>query len=138
MSGKQIQDIRIGDFAVKTDRVVYANASLYASITGDNNPIHFETKEAYQSRFGKPIAHGMIAAGFVSGVIGMLLPGEGCIYEKQSMAFIRPVFYGDVILTRVTVMAINLGRNRITLKTDCFNQNGKLVLTGEATVLPKE
>jgi galactoside O-acetyltransferase len=134
--GKGILDLQVGDFAERKNAVVYENAVKYAAITGDDNPIHFELGEAYQSRYGRPVAHGMIFAGFISGVIGSLLPGTGCIYESQNLSFIRPVFYNDEIITRATVIAIDIDRNRVTLKTECFNQEKKLVLDGEAVVLP--
>lgn len=137
-SGKIIYDLKVGDFAERKNSIVYEDAIQYASITGDNNPIHFETKEAYQSQYGKPIAHGMILAGFVSGVIGEFMPGAGCIYEAQAFNFIRPVFYEDEIVTRITVVSIDTKRNRVVLKTECFNQMKDCVLTGEAIVLPKK
>jgi len=133
---KRISDLKIGDFAEKTDFITLQKAMQYAMVTEDNNPIHFETAEAYQSRYGKPIAHGMILAGFISGVIGMFLPGNGCIYETQTLTFRLPVFYEEKILTRVTVSAIDQKRNRVTLRTECFNQQQELVLTGEVVVLP--
>ena len=132
-----ITDLKVGDSAEKISAAIYSNAAAYASIVGDSNPIHFETDAAYQSRFGKPIVHGMILAGFISAVIGMELPGNGCIYKKQSIAFLRPAFYGENILTRVTVMEIDAPRNTVVLKTECFNPRNELVCTGEAVVLPK-
>lgn len=79
----------------------------------------------------------MILGGFISGVIGMYLPGNGCIYKKQSMTFLRPVFYGDSISTRVTVTEIDTIKNTAVLKTECFNQKNELVLVGEAVVIPR-
>ena len=137
MTGKRIQDLTVGDHAEKINVITQEDAQNYAAITGDNNPLHFETEEAYQSRYGKPIPHGMILAGFISGVIGAALPGPGCIYQSQSMDFLLPVYYNDTILTRVTVIACNPERNRLTLRTECFNQNQELIVTGEALVLPR-
>lgn len=134
--GKSIHELKIGDFAEKEDVIAYENAIQFAEITGDNNPIHFETQEACQSRYGKPIAHGMILAGLISGVIGKSMPGFGCVYESQRLSFVRPVFYGDSITTRITVADIEISRNRVTLKTECYNQKKELVLEGEAVVLP--
>ena len=134
-SGKRTHNIKVGDCAEKKDNVTYEKAMQYSLITGDNNPIHFETPEAYQSRYGKPIAHGMILAGYISGVIGGVMPGGGCIYVKQTLNFKRPVFYGDTITTRVTVSSIDTVRNYVTLQTECFNQKHELVLEGEAIVI---
>ena len=129
------QDVTIGDYAEKADCITYEKAIQYSLITGDNNPIHFETAEAYLSRYQKPVAHGMILAGFISGVIGGIMPGGGCIYVSQTLNFKRPVFYGDTITTRVTVSSIDANRNYMTLKTQCFNQKQDLVLDGEAIVM---
>jgi hypothetical protein len=43
---------------------------------------------------------------------------------------------GDTITARVTVTAINAEKNRVTLKTTCSNQEGTVVLEGEAIVSP--
>lgn len=138
LEGKSIRALHIGDYAEKTDAVVYDNAENYAVVTGDYNPIHFKTDAAFQSRYKRPIAHGMILAGFISGVVGTVLPGAGCIYETQSLSFHRPVFYGDVIRTRVTVIETDTLRNRVTLQTECYNQSQELVLSGRAVVLPRK
>ena len=133
---KTAADFKIGDYCERTAWITQENAVLYAQITGDQNPIHFETPEAYQSRYKRPIAHGMILAGLISGVIGMDLPGVGCIYASQSLKFLKPVYYGDKITASVEIIDIDADRNRITLRTDCRNADNKLVLTGEAVVLP--
>lgn len=83
MFGKTIFELAIGDYAEQKNVISLENAYQYAEITGDNNPIHFDTELAYQSRFERPIAHGMILAGFISGVIGSKLPGFGCIAVSQ-------------------------------------------------------
>lgn len=137
MEGKTISELQVGEYAEKTDIITFENAERYADVTGDFNPIHFDTPAALQSRYQRPIAHGMILAGFISGVIGMNLPGSGCIYETQFLSFQRPVFYGDMIRTRVTVAEKNPERNRVTLRTECFNQSQELVLSGTAVVLPR-
>lgn len=138
MAGKTIHELYAGEYSEKTDTITYENAERYATVTGDYNPIHFDTSFAQQSRYKRPIAHGMILAGFISGVVGMSMPGFGCIYETQSLSFHRPVFYGDVIRTRVTVTETDPKRNRVTLKTECFNQLQELVLSGAAVVLPRK
>lgn len=137
MDGKTIAELHTGEYAEKTDIITYENANRYAAVTGDYNPIHFNTPEAQQSRYKQPIAHGMILAGFISGVIGISMPGCGCIYETQSLSFHRPVFYGDHIRTRVTVIETDTLRNRVTLQTECYNQSQELVLSGKAIVLPR-
>ena len=78
----------------------------------------------------------MLSAGFISAVIGTRLPGTGTIYVGQQLKFLAPVYVGDTITARVTVAAINAEKNRVTLKTTCSNQEGTVVLDGEAVVSP--
>jgi len=45
-----------------------------------------------------------------------------------------PVFFGDTITARAEVVEVNTEKNRVRLKTTCRNQEGKIVLDGEALV----
>ena len=64
----------------------------------------------------------------------MHLPGTGSIYMSQSMRFLAPVRIDDTITSRVEVIKLNDEKERITLRTTCANQDGILVLDGEALV----
>ena len=86
--------------------------------------------------FKERIAHGMLSAGLVSAVLGMHLPGPGTIYMSQSLKFTAPVKFGDTITAKAEVMDRNEAKNRLVLRTTCTNQDGKMVLDGEALVMP--
>ena len=82
----------------------------------------------------KKIAHGFLSASYISAVIGTKLPGPGCIYVKQSLRFLAPVFPGDKITTKVKVKSILIPKKRIFLETFC-SKSDKKVLDGEAEIL---
>jgi len=128
------QQIKIGHTARTSKQITQIDLTLYAAITGDFNPVHFDPVYSAQTRFKGPIAHGMIAAGLVSGLIGMKLPGPGTIYLKQILDFLVPVKINDVITACVEVVTL-LEKNRVRLKTTCINQDGVMVLEGEALVI---
>ena len=88
------------------------------------------------TRFRRVIAPGMLTASFVSAVIGTKLPGPGAVYLSQSLRFVKPVFVGDRVTARVEVTERLVERNRLRLRTTCANQDGDLLLEGEAWVLP--
>jgi 3-hydroxybutyryl-CoA dehydratase len=50
------------------------------------------------------------------------------------MRFLGPVRIGDTITARVEVISLNDEKERVTLKTTCTNQDGKVILDGEALV----
>jgi 3-hydroxybutyryl-CoA dehydratase len=78
----------------------------------------------------------MLTAGFISAILANQLPGPGTIYLKQELSFLAPVRMGDTITGRVEVLELIAERNRVRLKTSCTNQDGVMVLDGEALVSP--
>ena len=135
MAGKSIEEIAIGEKASFSKTITEGDVYLYAGIIGDLNPAHINEEVAKKGIFGKRIAHGMLTAGLVSTVLGMKLPGEGTIYMGQELKFTKPVYFGDTITA--TVEACEKVKDKfLKLKTTCTNQNGEVVLDGEAMVLP--
>jgi len=104
MKKSSTQKIKIGQTARTSKQITQTDLTLYAAVTGDFNPVHFDPVYSAQTRFKGPIAHGMIAAGVVSGLIGMKLPGPGNIYLQQTLNFLAPVKVGDVITACVEVV----------------------------------
>lgn len=136
MTGKTIQEINVGDGASFAKTVSETDIYLYAGITGDFNPAHIDECHASQTVFKTRIAHGMLVAGLISTVLGTRFPGPGTIYIRQELFFLAPVRIGDTITASVEVIETRPGENRIRLKTLCKNQEGIVVLDGEAVVSP--
>jgi len=134
-----IHDLAVGQSAETTRTVTERDIALFAEVTGDHNPVHFDEAYAATTRFGGRIAHGMLTAGLVSGVLGMKLPGPGVVYIAQTLRFLRPVRIGETVTARVEVLEILVEKGRARLSTTCRNQQGEAVLDGEAVVLvPRE
>jgi 3-hydroxybutyryl-CoA dehydratase len=136
MKGKSIDQIKPGDSAEFTKTITEHDVYQYAGITGDFNPAHIDEEYAKNTFFKKRIAHGMLAAGLISAVLGTRLPGPGAIYLRQELKFTAPVYFGDTVTAKVEVIHLNLEKNRVTLKTTCSNQDGRMVLDGEAVISP--
>lgn len=136
ITGKTIDQLKIGDSAEFAKTVTETDIYLYAGITGDFNPAHVNEAYAKNTFFKTRIAHGMLTAGFISAIIANQLPGPGTIYMKQDLSFLAPVRIGDTITARVEVLELMTEKNRVRLKTACTNQDGVVVLTGEGLVSP--
>ncbi len=127
-------DIKLGDTAEVSHTFTEQDIQTFGDLSGDYNPLHFDEEWSKQTMFGGRIAHGILTAALVSNVIGMKLPGTGTIYLSQQMRFMRPVRINDTITAKVEVVAKDDEKERITLRTECTNQDGKTVLDGEALV----
>ncbi len=136
MIGKTIDELHIGDTAEFTKTISESDIYLFGGVTGDLNPAHINESYAKNTFFKGRIAHGMLLAGFISGVIGMKLPGPGSIYIRQELKFIAPARIGDTITARVEITQMQSEKNRITLRTTCTNQENTLVMDGEAMISP--
>jgi 3-hydroxybutyryl-CoA dehydratase len=136
MMGKTIQELRVGETAALGKTITETDIYLYAGITGDFNPAHINEEYAKNTFFKTRIAHGMLAAGLISALLGTKLPGPGTIYLQQSLNFLAPVRIGDTITARVEIIEMITEKNRVRFKTECVNQDGTAILDGEAVVSP--
>jgi 3-hydroxybutyryl-CoA dehydratase len=128
--------LSIGDSATFTKTLSETDIYLFAGITGDLNPAHVDAVTAAQGMFKQRIAHGMLSASFISTVLAMKLPGPGTIYAGQNLQFRGPVFIGDTVTARVECIEKIEARKWAKFKTTVTNQDGKLVVDAEATVIP--
>lgn len=128
-------DFRLGERASFAKTVTEADVTGFAGLIGDIDPIHVDAEYARRSRFGQRVAHGMLTGGLISAVLGNKLPGPGSICLSQQLEFLAPVHIGDTITAIVEVANWQPDKRIITLKTDCYNQDDKQVVTGKAALL---
>jgi 3-hydroxybutyryl-CoA dehydratase len=134
-----IEQFSVGQSASFSKTVTEHDVYTFAGVTGDFNPAHVDEVYASGTSFKKRIAHGMLSAGLVSAVLGTKLPGPGSIYAGQTLKFLAPVYIGDTITATATVKEVIAERRRLILTTECTNQEGVAVLSGEATIfIPKD
>lgn len=133
----KFEELKVGMKAQLGKTITEADILMFAAVSLDCNPLHLNEEIAKTSVFGKRIAHGMLGASLISAVLGTQLPGEGTIYLGQDLKFIAPVFIGDTITAEVEIEEIIPEKNRVILKTICFNQKQQEVISGRAFVMKK-
>lgn len=131
----QIEIEQQGEFS-KT--ISHDDLVLFASVSGDHNPLHLNADFAASTQFGEPIAHGMLTAGIVSAALAQTLPGPGAIFVSQTLQFLRPVKPGDTVTVQLQVMEKFDKKKRLTINCTVINQAGKKVVSGEAVVIASD
>jgi 3-hydroxybutyryl-CoA dehydratase len=126
--------LTVGQTAEFTKTISLADIYAFAAASGDRNPVHLEAAYAETTVFGARIAHGLLVAGLISAVLGTLLPGPGTIYLGQELRFKAPVYVGDTVTARVKVVKLRPEKRIATLSTNCYNQDEKILIDGEAVV----
>ncbi len=130
-------DLKIGMSDSITKTITARDVDLFAEISMDRNPVHIDEEYASKTMFKKRIAHGILVTGLISAVLGTKIPGEGAIYMAQELKFMAPVFLDDTITAKVEVIELIPEKNRVIVSTICTNQDGKIVISGKATLLQK-
>jgi phosphate acetyltransferase len=139
LENRTFDEIQVGDSATLTRTLTEQDIMLFAVMSGDINPAHVDPDYAKNSLFREVIGHGMWSGALISTVLGTQFPGPGTIYLGQDLRFRHPVGVGDTVTVKVTATARDVEKGRLTLETECVNQDGKVVVSGTAHVIaPKE
>lgn len=127
----EVNAVYTHDFQFSQDEV-----NRFAEVTGDKNPVHLDADYAATTMFKRPIMHGMLSASLFSKVFGTLFPGEGTIYLKQSLAFLKPMYVDTAYQAVFTVKEVVKDKNRAVIETLIKDKNtGNVCTSGEATVM---
>ena len=135
LRNRTFDEIKVGDRASIQRTLTASDIQLFAAMSGDINPQHIDAEFAASTRFQGVIAHGMWGAALISAVLGTRLPGPGTIYAGQTLRFHAPVRVGDTLTISVVVAERDEAKHRLVLDCDCTNQEGKIVISGQATVI---
>lgn len=128
--------LKIGDKATYQRTLTERDLVLFATVSGDYNPVHLDAIYAASTPFGERIAHGMWTGSLISAALAIVMPGPGGIYSGQELKFLRPVKLGDALTVELEVLEKNDRRKKAILRTDVTNQHGKIVVKGTAEVMP--
>ncbi len=126
---------------VYTHQFMFSQSDVenFAKVTGDSNPIHLDEAYAKNTIFKKPIMHGFLGGSIFSKVFGTLFPGEGTIYLKQSMEFLRPMFVDIEYEAIFTVKEIDRAKNTVLIQSIIVDrETNKETIRGEAFVMNKK
>lgn len=127
--------ISVGQIYTHEFQFSQEEVNQFAQVTGDKNPVHIDAGYAATTMFRKPIMHGMLSASLFSKVLGTLFPGEGTIYLKQSLNFLKPMYVDSKYQAIFTVKELIKDKNRAVIETVIKNHEGFVCTSGEATVL---
>jgi acyl dehydratase len=123
--------LAVGQRARRTQTITAKDVELYAQITGDRNPLHFDADFAKRTRFGRLVAQGGIAAGMLNALVAMDLPGAGTVFMSQSLKYLAPTYLGDTLTAEVEVLSLKPDKPVCQLRATITNQDGTVLLEGE-------
>jgi acyl dehydratase len=126
--------MQVGDTARRTRKITTRDIELFTELTGDRNPLHYDSLLAGRSRFGGIVVQGGVTSGLLNAVVAEDLPGPGSVFLHVDWSFRAPVRPGDEITAEVEVTAVRADKPVTNLTTVITNQDGVVVLEGTAVV----
>ena len=110
-----------------------ADFEAFAGLTGDRHPIHHDAAYAKGTRFGRPVAHGLLLASLTA--LGASTGKERChgfVFVQQDARFLKPAFVGDTLRAQLTVERVwqEKKRHYCRFRTALYNQRGEQLLEG--------
>ncbi len=120
-------------FSTPSKTLTDAHFLFFSGLTGDNHPIHYDVEYAKSTKFGAPLAHGLLLAGMTAlGGSDASFQIDGFVFIEQGSRFLKPVTVGDTIHTELTVEKIwqEDKRRLVRFATAMINQRDEAVLEG--------
>ena len=133
---RYFEDFAIGEvFSAPSRTLTDAHFLFFSGLTGDNHPLHYDVEYAKGTRFGRPVAHGLLLAAMAAlgaGPLASLVQESIVAFVEQSSRFLGPAFVGDTLHPELEVAALD-PRTRtglVTFISRIVNQRGETLLEG--------
>ena len=126
--------LEVGDSARRSRVVTARDIELFTELSGDRNPLHYDEAAAGRTRFGGIVVQGGVTSGLLNAVVAEDLPGPGSVFLHVDWSFRAPVRPGDEITAEVEVLEVREDKPITRLRTTITNQEGTVVLDGNALV----
>ena len=135
-------EIYFEDYGIGTTRITYGRSMtetdivVHAGHTGDFYPHHLDAEFMKTQEFGQRIAHGTMVFAIGVGLTASKINPVAFSYGYDKLRFVKPVFIGDTIRTRLTIARKALdpkrtGFGRVWELTEVLNQRSEVVLACE-------
>jgi itaconyl-CoA hydratase len=141
--GRFFEDFEVGDvYQHPLGRTVTTTDNIWFTLLTQNTaPIHFDHHYAAQTEFGKPLVDSTFTLALVTGQsVTDISQNVFANLGWDEVRLPHPVFEGDTIYSQSEVLQKRESKSRpnvgiVTVKTTGYNQDGKVVITFERTML---
>jgi acyl dehydratase len=115
---------RVGERATWTRTFEAADVELFAQLSGDRNPLHFDPDYAAATRVGRLVVQGGLTTGLFNALVAMELPGPGSVFLHQEWDYPAPVYIGDTVTAHAEVIEARADKPITKLHCVARNQAG--------------
>src|SRR6266540_3254129 len=125
-------NVAVGQRASRTLTLTEKHVQSFARLTGDYNPLHFDSAFTAKTKFKHLVVQGGLTTGLLHALVAMDMPGPGTVFLSQNWKFTAPVFIGDTITAEAEILSVHESKPVTQLKIRVTRQTGETALEGEA------
>jgi len=103
------------------------DASSFAAVSGDMNPLHVDKAYAVAAGFPAPVLFGMLTSSLYSRLVGVYLPGKYSLLHGIDLDFSSPCYAGDQLRVSGEITYMTEAYRRFEIKATIRQVNGKLI-----------
>jgi 3-hydroxybutyryl-CoA dehydratase len=140
-STERIASYKAGDeLVVIKKELTQAKINKYAEASGDGNPLHTDPVFAAATQFGGTIAHGMLVLAYISELMTAAFGDRWLVHGRLKVRFRGAARPGDSVTASGRVASIGAAENEsdglrpVVCEVECRNQNGEVLISGEASL----
>lgn len=131
---KSFHDMELGASAEHSAVVDAEVIRAYAQLSGDHNPIHEDADYAAATRFGRPVAHGLLVAGYVQTALTKIV-APGGVSTSYQFDLKAPAFAGAAVTAHAVCAHLDPVAHRATFAiTVVDDTTRKQLISGSAVV----
>ena len=124
----------VGSRATLTRTFTDEDVEMFAVLSGDRNPLHFDASFAASTRVGALVVQGGLTTGLFNTIVAMQLPGPGSVFLHQEWDYPAAVYIGDTVTAEVEVTDARADKPITTLACVARRADGTEVLRGTCVV----
>lgn len=134
---KYFEEFRLGEGRKTLGRTITeSDFIVHAGHSGDFFPHHMDAEFCKTTPFGQRIAHGTMVFTIGVGLTATIINPVSVSYGYDRLRFVKPVFIGDTITSRVEIIALEPmenrpGHGRVVERLTVTKQTGETVLVAD-------
>jgi acyl dehydratase len=127
-------ELKTGAVAIVRRSYTQDDFDRFATLSGDDNPIHVDPEFAARTRFGRTVCHGMLLFSTVCAALTREI-GPGFVQLEQELMFVSPTYTGEEVAIRLEITSVAPELGQAEISTVITRPDGSIACQGQARVL---
>ena len=137
MNEYHFEELNIGKQEINVISIDECDIDHFATFSGDHSAIHVDDEYAMSRDFDARLAHGLLVASHISGLIGMKLPGKHGLLQSINCNFIAPCYVPNILTITVTVKRRSEAIKVVGIGITVVDQVGSVIVNANANSVLK-